>query len=230
MNMVPNETQWGMSRLPKNRRQYLERRVSFEKIAQMIVDSASSIRGWIEDYETAPKKMRRVTFRGCFAVTVDLEAYDHLYNAPDGLRGRYWQSPDRGFLATRFLINLLNPKLPQGDKLTLGKYVLSPNNARDWQGRKLVSASLKGVSAKVWVREKNDSGYSLIDKRSDERLDIPNWEEVELDSPGGPGSWRWTPKDNVIEIKGAFIELDGVEHIPDNKRDRSCQIQKFGFT
>ena len=229
MNMVPNETQWGMSRLPKNRRQYLERRVSFEKIAQMIVDSASSIRGWIEDYETAPKKMRRVTFRGCFAVTVDLEAYDHLYNAPDGLRGRYWQSPDRGFLATRFLIDLLTPNLPQGN-MQVSERVWKPNNAMDWQGRKLVSTSLKGVSAKVWVREVDDQGYDLIDTRSDEQLDVPNWAEVEADSPHKLGAWRWTPSLNVIEIKGGFIDLHGVEHIPDNKRDRSCQIHKFGFT
>jgi hypothetical protein len=53
------------------------------------------------------KEARQVIFR----VRVSHQTSDLLYNAPDGLRARYWQSPDHGFLATRHLISMLLPAL-----------------------------------------------------------------------------------------------------------------------
>lgn len=46
-----------------------------------------------------------------FLICVGDETCDLLYNASDGLRGRYWQSPDHGFGATKYLIGKFLPAL-----------------------------------------------------------------------------------------------------------------------
>jgi len=43
--------------------------------------------------------------------------------------------------------------------------------------------------------------------------------------------WRQSPTTGDIEIKGALSRtVDLTEYIPQGKRDRSCQIHRFGYT
>ena len=114
---LPKADEWDTSKLPVSRRAYLDQGLSFEDITALTVNEAQIRKNWIRPYTTAPKgfeKYRQV----CFHVHVGHKNCDLIYNAPDGLRGRYWQSPDIGFLATRKLIHALKPKLLEFAKNT----------------------------------------------------------------------------------------------------------------
>jgi len=96
-----------------------------------------------------PKDARQVIFVIC----VDNETCDLLYNAPDGLRGRYWQTPDYGHEATKYLIRSLIPRL-----LSFAHQdpppIIKPAAPMDMDD---IEASLKATSAKIWPRERDDS-------------------------------------------------------------------------
>jgi hypothetical protein len=91
-----------------------------------------------------------------------------------------------------------------------------------------VGASLNAPSAKVWVREIDDQRNNMIAFDNEPALMIPRWKA----DPGPKGPlWRWTPYGDEIEMKGALIRRGGnAEHIPESKRDRSCQIHRHGYT
>ena len=38
------------------------------------------------------------------------------------------------------------------------------------------------------------------------------------------------PTGTILEVKGAFINEHRIEHIPEDKKDRSLQIHVYGFT
>lgn len=218
--MMPDQTEWDTSELTDYRKAYLDAGYSFETIAQMVVREARVIDGRFESYRDNPKGVPKETKQICFTVEVNQKAYDLFYNAPDGLRGRYWQTPDRGFKATRHLIDSLKPKL-------LAYYPLSLQHPAN---NELVEDSLNGDSAKIWVYEKDENGNSIIDVHNKQRLNVPRWVANEANAEVNKGYWRWTPINDRIEVKGALLDPNGNEHIPEFKRDRSCQIHRYGFT
>src|SRR5258705_9775176 len=110
MTKPPTMTEWDISNLSPERRAYLEKGWSFEEIAWRAIGTAQHVSNRIEPYRTAPpgeEDGRQIIL----IVRVEPETCDLLYNAPDGLRGRYWQSPDHGFKATKHLIAGLQPRL-----------------------------------------------------------------------------------------------------------------------
>jgi hypothetical protein len=154
--------------------------------------------------------------RVCARIRLSNQTYDLLYNAPDGIRGRYWQSADAGDLATRLLIDAFEPLIlrfaEEASAITVSGKVV---------GLVEVRASLRARSAKVWVREKDDAGSSKICLVGSPQLSVRRWEQNES-QPGSKGPlWRWTPCENEIEIKGAFIDRTGFEYLPEGKRNRS---------
>lgn len=217
--MMPDKTDWDTSKLTDCRKAYLDAGYSFQEIAQMVVKEARVIDGQFEPYRDAPKGVPKETKQICFTVEVDRKAYDLFYNAPDGLRGRYWQTPDRGFKATRHLIDSLKPKL-----------LAYPLYLQDETNNGFVGASLDGDSAKVWVCEKDENRDPITDFHSEQRLNVPRWLANEADAPINKRCWRWTPNHDRIEVKGALLDPNGNEHVPEYKRDRSCQIHRYGFT
>ena len=138
------------------------------------------------------------------------------------MRARYWQSPDHGLLATKHLIETLLPAIisfaEQNPPVLLPN--VAPVQAKD------VRASLEAPSAKIWPRERDDQGTSLL---ADDQLMVPRWGENEQASTH-KGMWRKTPRSGELEIKGALLRPDTTECVPEYKRDRSCQIHRFGFT
>lgn len=227
MSLAPDKHEWDLSKLPCDRRRYLSSGISFEQITARIACEAEMLQGWIEpcrDRSPSPPAPARAR-QACFRLRVDPETYDMFYNAADGLRGRYWQGPDIGFLATKQLSGALTPKLlcfqeieqPQNEKKTA-----SMNEAQIW-------ASLTAPSAKIWVREKDDNGNCMIQKNDRHQLVVRRWEANEKD-PGTGDLWRWTPKRDELEVKGAILGPDSEEYVPESKRDRSCQIHRYGFT
>jgi len=126
-----------------------------------------------------PKNARQVLFLVC----VGDETCDLFYNARDGLRARYWQSPDHGFSATRYLIDNLmsslisfaesNPPIPVGKA--------APMASKD------IKTSLEAPSAKIWPLERDDNGTSLL---VNHQLMVSRWEENELRASINKGMWR----------------------------------------
>ena len=172
MSRLPSKTEWDTSRLLAEGRAYLESDdLSFEEIASQATQSAAIISNRIKPYNDAPlgeEDGRQIIF----VVRVAPEVSDLLYNARDGMRGRYWQSPDHGFAATRYLIGELicdlmefsernPPTLP--DKC-------EPMSAED------IKASLERISAKVWPRENGHNGQWLF---KDDQLKVARWENNE---------------------------------------------------
>jgi hypothetical protein len=219
----PFPTEWNTSQLPSDRRMYLDSGLSFEEITARVLNETRVIHSAIEPYRTPatgePKEPRQILFLICVAD----ETCDLLYNAPDGLRGRYWQSPDHGFGATSHLIGRLLPTLissgEQPPPSCSGK--VTPMTVED------IRASLKAPSAKIWPRERDDNGNSLLVHN---QLMVPRWHENERQASINNGMWRFTPKGGELEIKGAILGPDATEYLPSGKRDRSCQIFRFGFT
>src|SRR5262245_34241978 len=105
----PFAAEWNTSRLPAERRAYLESRVTFEDVVARISEELDIIHGAIKPYDMPAPGEPRNARQVIFLVRVGDETCDLLYNASDGLRGRYWQSPDHGFKATRHLIDTLSP-------------------------------------------------------------------------------------------------------------------------
>ena len=109
----PFPDEWDVSGLPSDRRKLLDGDLSFEEMLSRM--GAKVVRARIEPYQNPPqdeKSEAREARQAIFVVRVASQTCDLLYNAPDGLRGRYWQSPDHGFDATRqIIVHLLDDLL-----------------------------------------------------------------------------------------------------------------------
>ena len=146
-----------------------------------------------------------------------------FFNARDGLRGRYWQSCEHGVGANCDIIDRFTPFLlsafeqaPDGAKTARRVQPLTLDHA---------ALSLRAASAKIWPAETDlggvrEPGYPAIEvRRWRQNQPTENYDR-----------WRWSPEGNEIEIKGALVDPDGFEHVPDGKRDRAFQIHKLGIT
>lgn len=212
----PTRTEWDTSRMG---RAYLDASLHFEEIAAEAADRAAIVGGKIEPYrDRAPEDDQNEARRARQAILVakiDHKTCNLLFNAPDGMRGRYWQSPEHGFLATRHLISNLLPKLLAfAEQNTLEIIDKAEPMTLDE-----MRTSLELPTAKVWPIEKWENG-ALIVKR---------WVENEKGAPSG-GMWRRSPTGDSVEVKGALLGKDDMEYVPKHKRYRSCQIFHYGYT
>jgi hypothetical protein len=222
---LPKAAEWNTSALPPDRATQLDSGLSFEEIAAAIANNSTILASHAEPSRDTHAGARQVIFK----IALPQPTYDAFYNAPDGLRGRYWQSPDHGFQATRQLIALLKPKLLAYAEENPPKLVRKDKRAHEMTLGN-VATSLEAVSAKVWVYEKDSTGNLAMPFEGQPQLIVPRWIQNEKDPAGKGQRWRWTPFDGEIEIKGGLIDSHGIERIPEGKRDRSCQIHRFGFT
>src|SRR5262249_21221675 len=134
---------------------------------------------------TEPKDARQVVFQFC----VSEQVCDIFFNAPDGLRGRYWQSPTHGFVATRNLIGELSERLLSFAQIN------PPVPCAKAAPMKLdsIAASLSAPSAKIWPCERDNQGENLLLKVPPAtQLIIPRWIENELHASFNAGMWRRT--------------------------------------
>ena len=220
----PDKTEWDTLALSAKRRAYLDVDLTFDEIATRVIESAEVISNRIESYKHSPPGERREDGRQIiFIVRVELETCDLLYNAPDGMRGRYWQSPHYGFAATKHLIGgLLRTLMSFAER-----HPPTPPKKCAPMGAEDIKVSLESISAKVWPREHDDNGNWRFKV---DQLKVLRWEQNEGHGEKGP-MWRQSPTTGDIEIKGALSRtVDLTEYIPQGKRDRSCQIHRFGYT
>lgn len=219
LTSIPDD-EWRFVELPPERARYLlSSATTFEEIAATIAASHRIVSAAICRYRDPPKGVaaRQIVFR----IALDPpHLCDLFFNARDGLRGRYWHSAEIGDAATRHCIN----RLAQG----LLDYA-SANMARIHVEKKALpmtvedmAASFATPSAKIWPFERNAAGIRDLDEGG-RHLDVRRWREANTGT-----TWRWTPLDRDLEIKGALIDAGRVEHVP--KPDRAEQIHRTGFT
>lgn len=224
MAYIPGPDEWDTSVLPDERKAYLNAGHQFEEIVAALLAEAAIVDADVDPCEARPPVAPANARRACFRLRVSPKTYDLFYNAPDGLRGRYWQGPDIGYLATRHVIDALT------DRLMTHFRSHPPSTGTPQQSMSVAEsrASLAAVSAKVWVRERDDAGNTMISLCAAPQLSVQRWKENEVATNNR--NWRWTPIGDELEIKGAFLSPEGHEYIPESKRDRSCQIHRYGFT
>jgi hypothetical protein len=209
---VPTSDEWNTSHLGGDRA-YLENRNAFEEIVDDLIPDAKVLCCEFEPSEHWPGARRIVCLVTVAAVAVDL-----LHNSRDGLRGRYWQAPDRGDRANRYLVAALEPKL-----LDFAR------QKQTWNADDLaeVEKSINHPTAKVWVHEKSEKyGNDTM------HPEVPRWRQNEAKAPQDlKYLWRkWWPDLSEIQVKGAFLSPAGDAWVPPTKRSRSNDINQFGFT
>jgi len=219
----PSPSEWDTSRLPAERREYLDRDQSFEDMLTQLVECAEVTRIIPKPFDSAKTEDERRARQVVFVVRASFRLSDLLFNARDGLRGRYWQSPWHGFQATRLVTDRLSPRLiAYAEQNPVGRPgKADPIDIDD------IRAMLHASSAKVWPRER-DGGTWLFAR---DRLSVPRWETNEPKATNGP-LWRDGPNPNggdELEIKSALLgPPDNAEYVPCGKRARSAEIHLFG--
>jgi hypothetical protein len=205
--------EWKFSDTERSRQSALEV-VRFEEMTDRVVQEASLA------FEPQPELANNRaapdgTLRATFSILVPAALGDLLHNGRDGLRARYWLSPDEGDGATRLLLMRLERMVVSSlpSKLELNGLLLQ---------RDEIIAALQRSSSKVWVNEGQLRSDGQI-------LDVPRWAANE-GKAGNPHMWRWTPQATLFDIKSAWITALGTEWVPDNKRERSGQIHRWGFS
>jgi hypothetical protein len=211
--MVPANDEWNFLEMEHARRSPLDT-VCFSDIVDKI-ERQGRVVGAPQPERADNREAPRSTLRANFSIGMPAPIGDLLHNGRDGLRARYWQSPETGECATRRLLDrlqgLLFDSLPS--KLEIDGFVLTRDAAAN---------SLKFNSAKVWVHEKQ--------LRSDgQLLEVPRWASYE-NEPDNPRMWKWTPMAMVFEIKSGWITPQGEEWVSKAKKNRSDQIHRWGFT
>ena len=88
--------------------------------------------------------------------------------------------------------------------------------------RAAIKKALSERSAKVWIDEAQRT-------KDGEALHVSRWAENESE-PNNPRLWRWTPRATLIEVKSAWLVGGTAEWVPENKRDRSLQIHRWGYS
>jgi hypothetical protein len=211
---VPGPSEWDTTRLSLKRRGYLESETPFEQMVADLTEKAEVLCVNLEPSDGLKGKGSR---RAVFRIAIGAVAVDLLHNSPHGLRGRYWQAPDLGDVATRRLLDAL--------RSTVLSFA-----ARNLSSREEIELSEKSIdapTAKVWISE--DNFLSSID---DQQLCVRRWCKNEENAPERiRGLWRrWWPDRSEIEIKGRFLFASGAPYDPPSKRFRASHIHFFGFT
>jgi hypothetical protein len=207
MTEIPSLEEWDTSLLQSERRSYLDIDQTFEDV---VARTKVVVVGYrvepLRDYPRGQPKIPRK--QAILRMDIGREPSDLLWNARDGLRARYWQSPDQGDKATKHFIETFAPTLLAFARanLPLLREKVLPLSIEQ------VEATLLALSAKIWPLERNDTGSLLVGQE----LRIPRWEQNQLFAEYNQGEWRKTPKGN--------------EFVPPGKRDRAMQIHRFGFT
>ena len=223
---MADKNPWQYSGIPEERLRYLNSYIDFYVIIERIFSAMTDISFESEKFNGPElQNSKRPVFR--FAIsekTVDL-----FFNSRWGYRGQYCLGPENGLEQNRRLINEISTKL----------LVASRQNPHQNMTEKLISRSLNFPSAKIWI----DDDLLPIRGKPSLRIEIKHptwvknakeaWEAFQdnndhhlLDKTLGVRA----PIGSHLNVKGGWFDLDGVEQVPSNKKNRKTQIRDFGFS
>ena len=172
----------------------------------------------------------RGNVEGCkrpeFALRVEKETFDQFHNSPQGYRGQFHKHPEVGDQANAQLLSLLSNKLVE---FAQGKPTKAPITTEE------IRRSLAEKSAKIWI---NETGRASTGTTLQADLLVQPWLRAAKDflAHGEPPEAKHAPlgvkapRGTVLDVKGAFLNEHGKEKVAENKKDRSRQIHRYGYT
>lgn len=160
--------------------------------------------------------------RATFCAVIGVTLFDAFFNSVSGYRGAYFESPDKGLAANRFLIDEISPALISWALAS------SPEVDKAW-----LEESLALPTAKAWLAEDNAAQCAKCAGEWSasyvSELEIANgrWEL----SPHTHARWgRQAPYFSKIRVFGCFLNDQHHEWVADHKRERAQQISEHGWT
>ena len=106
-----------------------------------------------------------------------------------------------------------------------------------------ITYSLRARSAKIWIDEHGARAQRADDIRDLRvELEVEPWLSTAKAYVADPGKYPnpygeilavdgvRAPTGTIFEVKGAFIDDGGQEHVPEDKKKRSLQLHLYGFT
>ena len=146
--------------------------------------------------------------RASFEVHVGHDLYDAFFNAPVGYRGQFARSETCGEATNRQVIERLRSQLLR---------VATEHQTADVAH---VAASLDGPQAKMWIVE------SEVDEQLTDPAPSLIYEPWEFEAPDGQG--LRTPYGTKLEVKGAWVDGNGITVFNPGKSHRSSHINRTG--
>ena len=200
---APDRALWTFrSSVPPDRAAKLLSWQSFDEIVEQFSTCQIAAMWW--EPAMAPRLKEVESHRASFVLTVLPELYDAFFNAPVGYRGQFSRSERHGECANRQLLEALFPRF-----LEVASHGPTPIH--------LVTASLKGSQAKIWIDE------SEVEDQETPSIDFLLWESHE---PNGIG--LRAPRGTRLEVKGGWVSSAGEEVINTSKLHRSGNITRTG--
>ncbi len=214
---------------------YLVRQVDFEEIIRSIESEMVII-----DYNIEESTCFNNCIRHGFILSITPKTYDIFFNSEYGYRGKYFLGTNEGKNANRELIAALKEKLVN--------YSIQNPSSIKISTLQNVENSLNKESAKIWIHQAsstlNEKQFKTI---MDAAIENPSWKafalKVEEDNktPKGERHKNYrrrfkavlglrAPVGVKLEIKGAFLDLEGNEVIGKGKFSRAKQIRYYGFS
>ena len=208
--------EWALAAHTPNRcRALLHQASTFESVVRQL---CASIR--VVQVRRNRAKTAAGYFRASVRVRVLRRSCTVFHSARSGYRAQYYDSVANGERANAFAVSALVAAIRA--QLTDTRLM-----TKDWMER-----SLLGRHAKVWVHQ----GHWLRQsRRRDQLLLVRRWTR-ELDSEDKKrrklARWaRLVPhQETAIDIKGAFLTMDGKSLTSNSKPARGSQIHDLGFT
>ena len=166
-------------------------------------------------------------FRAVYCIRVGAPLFDLFFNSVEGYRGSYYRSPYKGLEMNSAFIESLQPGLLQAGPICDDPHI----DAGD---------SLKALSAKVWLAEVS-KGLATVSKKPCEHCS-GEWSPPQDHTPEiRNGRWEnvnhlygkygtKAPYLTKIRVFGAFVNKDGDEFIPHDKRQRAEEIHYQGWS
>jgi hypothetical protein len=207
--------------IPADRRRRLLKLTSFDEVLCNVSSTCK-----ILHYKADPFRDDRL--RGCvraeFLLHVDLYIYDGFFNSPVGYRAQYCLGSGIGEHANRQIIDVLRPAL-----ITLAQSMTTPTF-----GSEHVAMSLDATDAKIWIDE-SESG-SEPPQQLQVHINYPPWVErakrgdaLQEDEFIRAVRGVFAPLGTFLEIKGGWVDGDGLEKRDPVKAHRSKDIAINGY-
>jgi hypothetical protein len=160
--------------------------------------------------------------RAVICLAVSPELFDLFFNAHTGYRGAYFESPDAGLRANRFIADSLTPtfrrwvgELCDGDDPSWAAESFSLPTAKAWLAEKPLTPCAR--CAGEW-----DSSYVSA-------LTIVNgrWNESEH----AHAAWgRQAPEFTKLRFFGGFVNAEHEQWVATHKEGRAAQIWRHGWS
>ncbi|TJW08114.1 MAG: hypothetical protein E5W97_02485 [Mesorhizobium sp.] len=106
------EREWYYIDLPERRKTFLSHPIPFEEVADRIARGSTVLDAGLERYYSGKSPQEKEARQAVFILALEPpELCDLFFNGRSGLRARYWTGPEIGDAATRYMIDMLLPKL-----------------------------------------------------------------------------------------------------------------------